>query len=130
MPIKLRLEPARGMPIWKQIQEGIRRAIASEELKPGEAMPSVREAAVMWRINPATVSRAYRGLVDDALLVVRRGEGTFVSDSVAAEVGELREGELRTAAGTFVRTARALGAGEEESCRVIRRVFRERGDHS
>ena len=127
MPLQLKLEPDRGLPIWKQIQEGVRRAIASGELCPGEAVSSVREAALRWRINPATVSRAYRSLVDEGLLVVRRGDGTFVSEGVSRKVDDLREGELRSAAGIFVGTAQALGAGEEESCRMIRLVWKERG---
>ena len=130
MPWQLKLEPAKEMPIWRQIQDGVRRAIASGELLSGDALPSVREAAVNWRVNPATVSRAYRGLVDEGLLIVRRGDGTFVSEEIGGRAERLREEELRSSANTFVDTAKALGADEEESCRTIRVVWHERGENS
>lgn len=130
MPWQLKLEPAKEMAIWRQIQDGVRHAIASGELLPGDGLPSVREAAVNWRVNPATVSRAYRGLVDEGLLIVRRGDGTFVSEKISGRVSELRETELRSSARSFVTTAKALGAGEDESCRMIRVVWHERGENS
>ncbi len=126
----VKVDPSSAIPIWKQIEEGIRRAIAKGDLAPGDAVPSVREAALKGRINPATVSKAYRALVDEDLLVVRRGDGTFVSDSVGGSVDQLREHELRRAAELFVSNARDLGADEEASCMAVRRIWGERGEKS
>jgi len=126
----VKVDPSSAIPIWKQIEEGVRRAIAKGDLAPGDAVPSVREAALKGRINPATVSKAYRGLVDGGLLVVRRGEGTFVSDSVGTTVDDLRKQELRKAAEIFVSNAKDLGVGEEDSYTMIHRIWGEWGEKS
>lgn len=80
-------------PIWHQIEEGVRRLVASGALAPGAPLPSVRELARELRINPATVAKGYQRLVDAGVLQVRRGEGTFVADAppVASEAERRRE---------------------------------------
>src|SRR5262249_12286083 len=75
----IHVDPAAAVPLWKQIEEGIRGAVASGDLRPGDPVPSVRDLARDLRINPATVARAYQQLREEGLLAVRRGEGTFVS---------------------------------------------------
>jgi len=53
-------------------------AILDGTLAEGEPLPSVRQVAVDFQINPLTVSKAYQSLVDDALVDKRRGVGMFV----------------------------------------------------
>jgi len=125
---ELRIEPADPVPIWRQIEEGIRRGIASGELAPGGAVPSVRELAVALRVNPATVAKAYRRLVDSGILMVRRGEGTFVAELDGGEVKALRRQELRRAARVFAGTARSLGASREEAVDLVAGVWEEASD--
>ena len=67
------------MPVWKQIEDGVRRLVAMGALRAGGPVPSVRELARDLRVNPMTVSKAYQRLSEAGLLEVRRGEGTFVS---------------------------------------------------
>ena len=76
----LRVDPRDATPIWRQIEEGLRRLVASGALAPGTGVPSVREMAADLRINPATVAKAYQRLTDAGVLAVRRGEGTFVAE--------------------------------------------------
>ncbi|HEY0787917.1 MAG TPA: GntR family transcriptional regulator, partial [Thermoanaerobaculia bacterium] len=73
----LQINPTDSVPIWKQIEEEVRRLVALGAFKPGTAVPSVRELAQRLRINPATVAKAYQRLTDAGVLAVRRGEGTF-----------------------------------------------------
>jgi len=56
------LRPAGG-PIWKQIEESIRRVIASRQLRPGDPVPSVRQLARTLSVTPNTVERAYQRLI-------------------------------------------------------------------
>lgn len=49
-------------------------------LKPGDALPSVRQVAAEYQLNPITVSRAYQELVDENLVEKRRGLGMFVTE--------------------------------------------------
>jgi GntR family transcriptional regulator len=85
-------------PIYAQIADRIRVAVASGELSPGEGLPSVRALATKLRVNPATVVQAYRDLERDAIVEMRQGAGTFV-----ATVGaEMRSRERASAARRIV----------------------------
>ena len=61
----LSVDPRDARPIWRQIEDGMRRLVASGALPVGTAVPSVRELARELRINPATVSKAYQRLTAD-----------------------------------------------------------------
>ncbi len=124
--LKMELDPGLDLPIWRQIEAGIRRAVAAGRLSPGDAVPSVREAAVGWRVNPATVSRAYRRLVEEGLLVVRRGDGTFVSENIGDRIERLRQQELLEAAAAYIATASELGIGENEIVAAVRGLIDRR----
>ncbi len=74
------INPTDPAPIWRQIEEGVRRLIALGALQPGASVPSVRDLAKDLRVNPNTVARAYQRLTEGGVLSVKRGEGTFVAD--------------------------------------------------
>ena len=62
MALGLRIDPRDAVPIWKQIEDSLRRMVAAGALAPGAAVPSVRDLARDLGVNPATVSKAYQGL--------------------------------------------------------------------
>ncbi len=127
MGFEIRIDPSEPAPIWRQIEEGIRRGIAAGALRPGDPVPSVREAAVQLRVNPATVARAYRSLVDAGLLSVRRGEGTFVARGSRTAAGSLRREELSLAAERYVTVAGGLGVSLDEALGAVRRAWPQDG---
>ena len=121
----LHVDPGDAAPIWRQIEEGIRRLVVSRSLSPGAVIPSVRELARELQVNPATVSRAYRCLTDSGLLVVRRGEGTFVAEAPPAfdqaeQLRELRQGALR-----YATLSLACGVKENRAVEMLREVWRK-----
>ncbi len=65
---------------YLQIVESVRRAIATGALKPGDQLPTIREAAVQARVNRNTVSRAYLELEHMGVVRARQGAGCFVTD--------------------------------------------------
>lgn len=67
-----------NQPIYWQLREKTVAAILDGTLAEGEPLPSVRQVAVDFQINPLTVSKAYQSLVDDELVDKRRGVGMFV----------------------------------------------------
>jgi GntR family transcriptional regulator len=111
----LDVDTAAATPIWRQIEDGVRRLVASGRLQAGAAVPSVRELARALRVNPATVAKAYRRLTDAGLLAVRRGEGTFVADLPPGDRRKERRRLLTTGAADFARVARSVGADREEA---------------
>jgi GntR family transcriptional regulator len=120
----LSIDPADAVPIWRQIEHGVRRLVASGTLAAGGAAPSVRELAQDLGVNPATVSKAYQRLIDAGLLEVRRGEGTYVAASRPA-AREERDRGLREGASRFVALAAALGASRSEALAEVREAWAE-----
>jgi GntR family transcriptional regulator len=67
-------------PIYLQLKERVIGMLLDGVLKPGDALPSVRQVAADFQLNPITVSRAYQELVDESLVEKRRGLGMYVTD--------------------------------------------------
>jgi GntR family transcriptional regulator len=121
----LTIDQASATPIWRQIEEGIARLVAGGALVAGSAVPSVRELARELRINPATVAKAYRRLVDARLLTVRRGEGTFVAAAPPPMAGSERQRLLAEAASRLAVVGLTLGGNLDEAESALRRAWRE-----
>ena len=117
------LDLTSALPIWSQIEDGVRRLVALGTLAPGSVVPSVREMARELRVNPATVAKAYQRLGDEGVLEVRRGEGTFVCASPPRLDGKERRRLLAQAAERYVHQAITLGADEEESMSTVEAVI-------
>ena len=74
------IDPRSPTPLYEQIAARVRVAVAAGDLKPGDALPSVRSLARDLRVNPATVVQAYRDLAVDGFVEIRHGQGTFVQE--------------------------------------------------
>ncbi|MEF2146882.1 GntR family transcriptional regulator [Luteimonas sp. FXH3W] len=73
-------------PIFLQLKQRIIAMMLSGELKPGDALPSVRQVASDYQVNPITVSRSYQELVQEGLVEKRRGIGMFVTESATGKL--------------------------------------------
>jgi GntR family transcriptional regulator len=109
------INPSDAAPIWRQIEEGIRRMITLGTLAPGSVVPSVRDLAKALRVNPNTVARAYQRLVDAGVLAVKRGEGTYVADVPTQPKRAERNEMLRDAATRLAGVAIAVGASLDDA---------------
>ena len=67
-----------GQPIYRQLRDRVVNMILEGVLKEGDPLPSVRNVAAEYRVNPLTVLKAYQELVDEELVEKRRGLGMFV----------------------------------------------------
>src|ERR671929_866689 len=65
-------------PIYRQLRDRVVAMILDSVLKEGDPLPSVRNVAAEYRLNPLTVLKAYQELVDEQLVETRRGLGMFV----------------------------------------------------
>ncbi|MGH7531543.1 MAG: GntR family transcriptional regulator [Gemmatimonadales bacterium] len=68
------------IPLYAQIAERVRLAIATGTLGSAAPLPSVRQLAAELRVNPATVIQAYRELESQGFVEIRHGAGTFVRE--------------------------------------------------
>lgn len=75
-----------GAPIYRQLKERVIAMMLDGELKPGDALPSVRQVAAEYQLNPITVSRAYQELADESLVEKRRGLGMYVTEEAAKKL--------------------------------------------
>lgn len=71
-------------PIYRQLRDRVVAMILDGVLKQGDALPSVRQVAADFQINPITVSKAYQELVDESLVEKRRGLGMYVTEGARA----------------------------------------------
>ncbi|MGH7568461.1 MAG: GntR family transcriptional regulator [Gemmatimonadales bacterium] len=74
------IDPRSATPLYAQIADRVRVAIAAGHLRPADALPSVRQLAGELRVNPATVVQAYRDLETSGFVETREREGTFVRE--------------------------------------------------
>ena len=70
-----------NLPIYRQLKDRVMSMMLDGVLKPGDALPSVRQIAAEYQLNPITVSRAYQELADENLGEKRRGLGMYMTDS-------------------------------------------------
>jgi GntR family transcriptional regulator len=102
-------------PLYAQLERAIRFAIATERLRVGDQLPTVRQLAVELRINANTVAKVYAELERAGVVETRRGVGTFVrARAFEAARRSDRERELRALADRFLAEAAALGFSPDE----------------
>jgi GntR family transcriptional regulator len=120
---RIRVDPTLPTPIWSQIEEAVRYLVASGALRPGDALPSVRDLARDQRINPNTVAKAYQRLVEAGILETRRGEGTFVAEHPPALPPGEKARLLREGATRFSTLAVNLGATQAEAVATVQAAW-------
>lgn len=69
-----------SLPIYQQVVTTIKKEIAAGRIKPGDKLPSCRDLAVQYRINPNTAARVYQVLETEHVTETRRGTGTYVRE--------------------------------------------------
>src|SRR5579864_4007871 len=69
-----------GQPIYRQLHDRVVAMILDRGLNEGDPLPSVRNVAAEYRVNPLTVLKGYQQLVDEGLVETRRGRGMFIND--------------------------------------------------
>ncbi|KIP52683.1 GntR family transcriptional regulator [Leucobacter komagatae] len=107
-------------PIFQQIAEGIVDDILRGRYAEGEQVPSTNELAAYLRINPATAGKGLGLLVDQGILVKRRGIGMFVADGATERVSaERRERFAADFIQPLIAEAKAIGLDQEALIRLI-----------
>lgn len=114
MPLKISIVTGSPDPVYRQIVEQVRVAIAGGAMRPGEQLPSVRALAELLVVNPNTVARAYNDLMSEGALESRPGKGVFVARRRQVFSKEERVRRLEAAVQALVKEVALLGFSDEE----------------
>jgi GntR family transcriptional regulator len=115
----LNIATGSGTPIYRQIIEQVRLAVATGALPPGRAMPSVRSLGEQLAINPNTVVKAYAELVREGVLESRQGLGFFVAEKRQIYSRAERLRRLRHAVAALIHEAVCLDFTAEEIRKAV-----------
>ena len=74
------------VPIYRQLRDRVVAMILEGVLEDGDALPSVRNVAAEYRLNPLTVLKGYQELVEEGLVEKKRGRGMFVNDGARSKL--------------------------------------------
>lgn len=105
-------------PIYMQMVDEVKKAMARGELSPGDKIPSHKERAQMSQVNPNTVQRAYQEMEREGLTETLRGQGTFIK-SDPSMLMNIRSEMAQAAAQQFIEEMRGLGIELEEMERIL-----------
>lgn len=111
-------------PIYRQLATQIYWRILREEWKPGEKLPSVRDTAVQFGVNPNTVSRTYNEMERDGVVETKRGQGTFVTENKEVLL-ELRENLKQEQISQFTKEMNEMGFSTEDILSGVERYLKE-----
>jgi GntR family transcriptional regulator len=116
----LNIDPRLSTPVYQQLVDEIKEAIALGIMAPGERMPTVRDMATELALNPNTVAKAYQKLEQEGIIITMRSRGTFVAERSSAD-SSLAKKKLNEQIEKVLIEAYHLGLNREE----IEQLFAE-----
>ena len=122
-----RIDPRSPTPIYAQIAERVRVAVAAGELTKGDGLPSVRALATRLRVNPATVVQAYRELEQEKLVEMRQGAGTYILEMSTDSRARERTAAAKRLVRALMEEAARLGIQKEDIKKALNGELYEGG---
>ena len=110
-------------PIFEQIQKGIKELIYKGALKKGDKLPSVRELAIIITTNPNTISKAYKCLEQENIIITSVGKGTYINDGAKELVTEGYIKGIKEDITTLIQKAVKLNLTLEEIIEMENEVY-------
>lgn len=121
----VRVHPASGVPIYLQIEQQVKQAVAAGVLKHDDALPPVRRLAVEIRVNPNTVARAYQNLERDGVIRTVQGGGCYVNGQAPGLLESEKARRLRPLATQLAVEALQLRFEREAAVELLEAAFTE-----
>ena len=117
--LHFQINPHSGVPVYRQMIDQVKYYIASEALKPGDQLPSIRELAQRLAINPTTVVRVYNELEHEGVIEMRHGKGAFVTAAGRRMNAAERKQTLRQLARHLAVEAVQMGAPASQVLKLV-----------
>ena len=118
--MKIKLDFRSKIPIYIQIIDQVKHAIAVGELHPDDQLPTIRELAADLDINFTTVARAYRLLDEEGLISTQHGRGTYILPLLESTSGDFRREDLERLTRYYLTEVARLGYGPDEVAKIIK----------
>lgn len=100
--------------MYKQVTDQIKDAIASETLKPGDKLPSIRELSLELKISIITTKRAYSDLENEGYIFTRPGLGSYVADINKEKLQEEKLMEISDTLTKIIKTAEKFNITQDD----------------
>ncbi len=114
------ISPASPDPMYKQITDQVKDAIAAGDLAPTEQLPSIREMSEILKISAITIKRAYQDLETEGFIITRAGLGSFVAEKNNDRVRDDKIREIRAAIGAILENGRRYGITSVEILAIMK----------
>ena len=122
--IFITISPASPDPMYRQITDQVKDAIAAGDLRPQDQLPSIREMSEFLKISAITIKRAYQDLEAEGFIMTRAGLGSFVAEKNHDEMREEKIREIRAGFVAILETGRRYGISADEIMQIIREELR------
>ena len=124
------VDPHSHVPLYEQIVEHVRGAVAAGVYRPEEALPSIRVLALDLVVNPNTVQRAYRELERQGLVYTRKGLGVFVAKNGEESAQNRSEAVVRSRFVQGIGLARAASISQDRLQTIFEEAMESANDRS
>jgi len=114
-----------SVPLYEQISNQVKNQILNGELKPSEALPSIRMLAKDLKVSIITTKRAYEELEKEGFIKTVAGKGTFVSEGNSDRLKEAAICEIESKLDDAISQAKAIGLTLDECIEIFKSLFLE-----
>ena len=116
------LSPLNPDPMYRQVTDQIKDAIAAGTLKPGDKLPSIRELSLDLKISIITTKRAYSDLENGNYIITRPGLGSYVADINMEKLREEKLIEISDTITKIIKTAEKFNITQDDIFLVIKEI--------
>lgn len=121
------VSPLNPDPMYKQVADQIKDAIASGQLKPDDKLPSIREMSVELKISIITIKRAYSDLENENYIYTRPGMGSFVADINREKLRTEKLDEFSQEIKKLLKTGEKFGISTDDVITIVKNI-KEKND--
>ncbi len=121
------VSPLNPDPMYKQVKDQIKNAIASGTLQPETRLPSIREMARELKISEITIKRAYSDLENEGYIITRSGLGSFVASVDRERLRREKLDEIREEIARLLKTGEKFGITSADIIALVKEL-KERSD--